>query len=390
MINPFKLFFLSTLTLVILSCSSDSSDDSDDTPPMAVQLDIDVVDNSVENFLQTHNAPGAALAVSVDGKMVYSKGYGLADVEANISTKPDDLFRIASISKVITSTAIMQLVDEGLITVDHKVFGVDGILGNSFGSATLTTDELDVTVDDLLLHQQGGWVSASGYDIIDHQPQLNNTEFLEYILNNSELTHSPGEIFRYNNVGYWMLARIIEEISGQTYENYVRNMLSYAGVTTFKTTTFREDDREPNEVKYYGHSGDEQYIYTIASRRDGDGGVVISAPDLLRFLNAVDGSNTRPDIVSASSQQLMKTTTSLSNLGRGFGVWEDQNVLYFTGSLPGNRSWFMIGENGVTATFLVNYRDLNNAAQYDEAINNLVLNIVNNSTIPWQTDLDQF
>jgi len=374
----------------MLSCNSDSSDDSDDNPPLNVQLDIDQVDSSVESFLQTYNAPGAALAVSVNGKMVYSKGYGLADVDTNSSTEADNLFRIASISKVFTGAAIMRLVDDNLITVEHKVFGADGILGNNFGSATLTTDELNVTVDDLLLHQQGGWVNASGFDVIDYEPQLNNEQFMEYILNNSELTNSPGETYRYNNVGYWMLARIIEEVSGQSYENYVGNMLASSGITSFKTTTFRESDRESNEVKYYGHTGDEQYIYTIASRRDGDGGVVISAPDLLRFLTAVDGSSTRPDIISTASQQWMKTTTSLSSLGRGFGVWEQQNVLYFTGSLPGNRSWFMIGENGVVATLLVNYRDVNNSSAYDAAIENLVLNIVNNSSIPWQTDLDQF
>ena len=381
---------MSLLTLFMLSCNSDSSDDSDDNPPLNVQLDIDQVDSSVESFLQTYNAPGAALAVSVNGKMVYSKGYGLADVDTNSSTEADNLFRIASISKVFTGAAIMRLVDDNLITVEHKVFGADGILGNNFGSATLTTDELNVTVDDLLLHQQGGWVNASGFDVIDYEPQLNNEQFMEYILNNSELTNSPGETYRYNNVGYWMLARIIEEVSGQSYENYVGNMLASSGITSFKTTTFRESDRESNEVKYYGHTGDEQYIYTIASRRDGDGGVVISAPDLLRFLTAVDGSSTRPDIISTASQQWMKTTTSLSSLGRGFGVWEQQNVLYFTGSLPGNRSWFMIGENGVVATLLVNYRDVNNSSAYDAAIENLVLNIVNNSSIPWQTDLDQF
>jgi len=390
LINPSKFFLMSLFTLFMLSCSSDSSDDSDDNPPLNAQLDIDQVDSSVESFLQTYNAPGAALAVSVNGKMVYSKGYGLADVDTNSSTEADDHFRIASISKVFTAAAIMRLVDDNLITVEHKVFGADGILGNNFGSATLTTDELNVTVDDLLLHQQGGWVNASGFDVIDYEPQLNNEQFMEYILNNSELTNSPGETYRYNNVGYWMLARIIEEVSGQTYENYVRNMLASAGITSFKTTTFRESDRESNEVKYYGHTGDEQYIYTIASRRDGDGGVVISAPDLLRFLTAVDGSTTRPDIISTASQQWMKTTTSLSSLGRGFGVWEQQNVLYFTGSLPGNRSWFMIGENGVVATLLVNYRDVNNSTAYDAAIENLVLNIVNNSSIPWQTDLDQF
>lgn len=390
MINQSKFLFILLLTIFIVSCSNDGNGDSDDNPPLNEQLDINQVDTAVEGFLQKHNAPGAALAVSVNGKMVYNKGYGLADVSANRSTKPDDHFRIASISKVFTAAAIMRLVDENLITVEHKVFGSEGVLGDSFGTATLTPDELDVTIDDLLLHQQGGWVNSLGYDVIDYEPQLNNYEFMEYILNNAELTNSPGEIFRYNNVGYWMLARIIEEVSGDSYEDYVRNMLVSTGITSFKTTTFRQNDRSSNEVEYYGEASDEPYIYNIASRRDGDGGVVISAPDLLRFLTAIDGSATRSDIISASSQQWMQTTTSLSGLGRGFGVWQQQNVLYFAGSLPGNRSLFMIGDNGVVATLLVNYRDANNASVYGTAIQDLILDVVNNNTIPWQTDLDQF
>ena len=69
--------------------------------------------------MQTYNAPGAALAVSVNGRMVYSKGYGLADVAANSAVDPDNQFRVASISKVFTSTAIMKLVDDGLLKQLH-------------------------------------------------------------------------------------------------------------------------------------------------------------------------------------------------------------------------------------------------------------------------------
>ncbi len=114
------------------------------------QDDIPQVDDEVTRFMELYQVPGAALAVSVDEKMVYSKGYGLANVENSIAVEADDLFRIASTSKVFTATAILKLVDEGLVSLDEPVFGPEGVLGDDFGTAVLTEDELDITVDHLL------------------------------------------------------------------------------------------------------------------------------------------------------------------------------------------------------------------------------------------------
>lgn len=365
----------------------DSDPDPDPDPDPTSQDDISSVDNAVQAFLDEYGVPGAALEVSVNEKMVYSKGYGWANVDMNLETKPDDVFRIASISKVFTSTAILKLIEENQLTLNDKVFGADGILGDSFGTASFTDDELNITVDHLLLHEFGGWGASSGGDPIDYQPQLGNSDFIEYVLNNWELTHAPGENFSYSNTGYWLLARIIEEVSGMPYETYIQNMIASTGATTFKTTTFREEDRESNEVEYYGTEFDSQYIYTIASRRDGDGGGVISAPDLLRFLCGIDGFNERPDILNSSSHELL-TANSLTNLGRGLANWDAQNLYYFTGSLPGTRTWFMIEKGGVSIVLLLNYRS--DQANFDGDFQSLLLNIAKDGSIPWQTDLDQF
>jgi len=373
--------------LIFNSCSSDDSDNPGPPPPLQ-QVDIAQVDNAVGAFLSTNQVPGASLSVSVNGKMVYSKGYGLANTATSEAVEPKDIFRVASISKVFTATAILKLMEEGRLSLSDKVFGPDSILGDNFGSAVLSANELNVTIDHLLLHQQGGWwTSVGGFDVIDYAPNLSNADFFEYIFTNAELTSSPGTTFGYNNTGYWMLARIIEEVSGMSYESYIKSMVSSIGITSVKATTFRRNDRQSNEVEYYGNSGDSQYIYTISSRRDGDGGLVISSPDLLRFMNAIDGDPVRPDILGSAAQQLLTQTTSLSTLGRGLAVWDAQNLSYFTGSLPGNRSWLMISDNGRSATILLNYRD---AGQFDNNLQSLLLNIVNNNSIPWQTELDQF
>ena len=411
--NKLPKAFICQLLIVILftsfmvSCSKDNpepeieiqqidpKDDDDETPPPppppppVSQSDIDQVDSAVSAFLSKYSVPGAAVAVSVNEKMVYTKGYGLANVENNTPTKADDVFRIASISKPFTATGILKLVDEGKLELTDKVFGPEGILGDDFGTATLTADELEITVDHLLIHAGGGWSVATGGDPIDYEPQLEGNDYIEYVLNNWDLASTPGTSFAYSNMGYYLLARIVEKVSEQPFENYIRELVTPTGITSFKTTTFRQDDREANEVEYYGTTQEMQWIYTIASRRDGDGGVVISAPDVLRFICAIDGKTNRPDIVSANSQDLMSQPSALSSLGRGLGTWQEQNMLFFTGSLPGTRTWlYMEQERGVYAVLLLNSRG--EQTDFDNDLNTLVYNMVKDTSIPWQTDLDQF
>ena len=396
-----KSTFLKLILLFVLllsfSCSKDVSEPLPEAtekptftpdPDSISQIDIPAVDGAVVSFLEKYGVPGASIAVSVNEKMVYTKGYGLSNVENKTSTKYDDVFRVASLSKPFTATAVMQLIDEGKLSLDDTVFGANGILGNEFGSAVFTENELQITIDHLLIHGAGGWGTVSG-DPIDQNPQMNSNEFIEYIINNWDLPNDPGDSYEYSNTGYWLLARIIEKISGLSYEEYVVEMVAKIGVTSFKTTNFSQEDREPNEVEYYGTAQDMPYIYSIAPRRDGDGGVVISAPDMLRFICGIDGREGRPDIVSPTSFNLMANPSEISNLGRGLGTWQEQNLLYFTGSLPGTRTWFYMDTNGKSAIIFLNYRRYD-IPEFDNDLNTLVYNLVKDESIPWQSDLDQF
>ncbi|WP_431137947.1 hypothetical protein, partial [Psychroserpens mesophilus] len=79
---------------------------------------------------------------------------------------------------------------------EEKVFGSRGLRGEDFGTAQLTADELDITIDHVLTHELGGWGVSSGGDPIDYQPELGNSQFIEYLLNNWDLSPAPGEAFR--------------------------------------------------------------------------------------------------------------------------------------------------------------------------------------------------
>ena len=84
------------------------------------------LDQTIERFMNQWEIKGASLAIMKDGKLIYSKGYGYADEENDVKTDVNHIFRIASVSKLITAAGIMKLVENGKLSLEDKVFGEDG------------------------------------------------------------------------------------------------------------------------------------------------------------------------------------------------------------------------------------------------------------------------
>ena len=400
-----KKFLLLLLAIIFITCTKeedtnsptnpDPMDQNDPTDPVDPepfsQKDIASVDQMVNLILSKYSIPGASLVVGRQGKLVYQKGYGYADKDAGVEVTPQSVFRLASVSKPYTAAGILKLVDEGFIALNDKIFGMDGLLGDDYG--TPSDDRVyDITVDHLLYNTGGGWGVASGGDPIDFAPERNHQEFIEYVLEVWPLTHNPGAEYVYSNTGYWLLARVIERVSGMDYEDYLNEvLLKDTGITTLHSTNFKLSDKQPNEVTYYDVGGDDgQFIYDrIATRRDGDGGLISSAPDVLRFINGIDGFATKPDVFSGSTILKMHTPTPVfENWGRGLGVWQQQQVLYMYGSLPGTRTGWMRHNNGTSVVLLLN-GNAGHRENFVFDIQDVLIDVVNKSPATWQ-DYDQF
>ena len=141
------LLFSALVSIFIWSCSP--KEDADPTPAKPVtQVDIPVIDGKIEAFLAAQKIPGASLAISKNGKLVYKKGYGKADVEGNVDMTTNHRMRVASVSKTFTGVAIMRLVQAGKLSLDDKVFGADGILGTTYGTKAYN-DRVKNAVDQL-------------------------------------------------------------------------------------------------------------------------------------------------------------------------------------------------------------------------------------------------
>ena len=167
------------------------------------------LDQTIERFMNQWEIKGASLAIMKDGKLIYSKGYGYADEENDVKTDVNHIFRIASVSKLITAAGIMKLVENGKLSLEDKVFGEDGILNDTTLYAPIKDKRTkSITVENLLRHQ-GGFTNRMGdpmfcpVDIakkmdVPAPADLNTT--IKFVLSR-QLGFTPGTSTSYSNVG---------------------------------------------------------------------------------------------------------------------------------------------------------------------------------------------
>ena len=197
----------------------------------------DALDGYIEKFMRRWEIKGGSLAVMKDGCLVYAKGYGWADEENGERMSPGNIMRIASLSKLITATAIMQLCERRVLSLDDRVFGEGGILDCGQFSDIRDKRVKDITVNQLLRHEAGFTMHKGDplfttreimiWEDLDSVPDMDRV--IEYALG-ERLGYTPGQGFRYSNLGYLILTKIVEVCSGMEYEEYCQeNILHPAG-----------------------------------------------------------------------------------------------------------------------------------------------------------------
>lgn len=278
-------------------------------------------DRLIPALMAKYSLPGGAVAVTRNGRLVFARGYGYADREAGQPAQPDALFRIASSSKPITATAIFKLVEDGKLDLDAKVFSLLSV--TPLPGARVDPRLADITVRQLLLHT-GGWnrdttfdpmfISRQAAQAVGVPPPADAQAIMRY-MHGQPLQFTPGTNFSYSNYGYVLLGRVIEKVTGQTYEAYVKEkILRPVGVNCMRIGHTLLAERAEREVKYYDFPGGKlvQSVFPTGPQSvptpyggfyleamDANGGWIASPVDLLRFMTAMDGFDTRPDLLRA-------------------------------------------------------------------------------------------
>jgi N-acyl-D-amino-acid deacylase len=270
-------------------------------------------DELFQSFMAEHKVPGAALAIMRDGKLIYDRGYGYANTDTQEPVQPQSRFRIASISKPITAVAILQLVEQGKLKLDDRILDIIGIEPYILSGGELDPRMRDVTVRHCLQHT-GGWDRSKSRDpmfspwriarMLDLDPPPSAKDAVRYMLG-QKLDFAPGEKYAYANIDYCILGRLIEKVTGMTYDEYVKqNVLAPLGIQSMQLGRTLADQRADREVCYY-HRGEQTRSVFSMERfggprvpnpyggfciewMDSHGGWISTASDLVRFAASFD------------------------------------------------------------------------------------------------------
>jgi serine beta-lactamase-like protein LACTB len=176
---------------------------------------IPATDDVISSYISQHHVPGLSMAVISHGKVIVSKGYGFADVENGVPATADTVYRIASISKPVTATAAMTLVEAGKLDLDAPI--------QKYCPA-FPKKRWSITTKEVLSHQSGirdyrndaETINTRHYDSINEALTQFATDALDF---------EPGTKMQYSSYSYVVLGCVIEGASGMTYQDYMRQSI---------------------------------------------------------------------------------------------------------------------------------------------------------------------
>lgn len=237
--------------------------------------DFEAVNRAIEAGMASSGIPGLAVAVARAGQVIWARAYGWADRERMLPADIHTMFCLASVSKPITATGIMTLVDQGVIALDQPI---NRYLHRDAQLKVRIGDPEQVTVRRVANHSAGLPLHANGFNgaAVRLKPPMAET-----IRRYGNITTPPGERFRYSNLGYGILDHLIERMSGIGFSDYLRRQL-FLPLGMHRSTV----DLTPDLAAFAAVRYDENGL-PLDPRNDcdhrGASAVYCSVHDLLRF-----------------------------------------------------------------------------------------------------------
>jgi len=282
--------------------------------------------------IQKQHIPGIALLVARHGRIVRADGFGLANVELEVPTKPQTIFQSGSVGKQFTATAVMMLVEEGKVSLDDP-------LTKYFADAPPTWR--DVTVRELLSHTAGFGDYPEKFDFHKDWTEEELLKLVESI----PLAYPPGTKWEYSNLGYLTLGLLIHHVTGQFYGDFLQDRIfKPLGMQT--TRIISEADIVPNRAAGYrlvkGELKNQEWVAPVMNTT-ADGSLYFSILDLAEW----DAALYTEKLLKRSSLELMWTPVKLKNgqpnrEGYGFGWFigeqHGHHVVHHDGAWQGFKS----------------------------------------------------
>lgn len=317
----------------------------------------EALSNIAVAFMNACSVPGMSVAIASHTTVVYQRAFGLANVEKKEPVTAVSVFRIASVSKPITSAAIFSLIESQKLSLNARVFGPDALLGTTYGKPPYKSGVDQITVEHLLTHTCGGWEKGPG-DPMFQNPEMDHKELISSTLKKRPLDFAPGAHYAYSNFGFCVLGRVIEKLTGVHYAEYVREqILRPCGITGMQIGGNTAGKRAPDEVRYYDQEGGDPYGMNV-TRLDSAGGWLATPLDIVRFAMHVDGF---PDDANILKQETIATMTTGSEANPRYAKgWEENQHGHWwhIGDLPGSSSVLSRNAAGYCSAAVMNTRRL--------------------------------
>ena len=368
-------------------------------------------DEAITELTERWSIPGTQVAVIYNGTLFFNKGYGVADSDSATNVTNESKFRMASLSKAVTSSGILTMIQNGNISLDDRMVDLipdlipSALEGCDYPSHSTSYSIDNITVSQLLNHRAGfdpssdptywhwdTWESRND-DCLDIDSL--NTDYddgnlapvpMERILSEwlrRPLDYEPGSDYEYSNIGYQILGQIIEAQSGMGYEAYIlENVLTPMGIDSMSIGMTMPDQRAKDEVTYYdyeedtspchfpsGEDGNGDPIFETAAdpdcgdfvveEKDGGGGWIATAADYARFLAHIDGTLTTTAFNNSFDYFISNPDAPEYSTYYGHGVFvsaANTDIWNHNGAFSGSSTYFkrvMVDNNGTDEPVIV-------------------------------------
>ena len=331
-------------------------------------------DASINRFMRYWGIRGGSFALMRNDSLLYAKGYGFANTQDSIPCEVRNIFRVASVSKLLTAVAVMHLEETGQLSTQDFVFGEDGILNDSLFLDYRDKKIKKVTVEHLLRHTSGfsnpHGDAAFNMELVaqflDKPLPLSMDDMVLYATKN-RLRAVPGGRFNYSNLGYIVLSKVIEKVSGMPYETYIKDsILAPIGCYDIHLANNYSEGFRENEVTYYevkeaepvpAYDGSDTLVMKSLGGNDvhglyGAGGWVASPVELLKLVSAINKCPIREDFLTPESIDFM---TPYGKNAKPAG-WASSSAKFWlrSGSMSGTSALIKAQKDGYSWVFISN------------------------------------
>lgn len=330
------------------------------------------IDKLINKVFVDKNGPGGNFLVAKDGKIIYQKSIGKANIELNVNLTSENIFQIGSMTKQFTAISILILEEKGLLNTKDPIskFIPDYPMGDK------------ITIHHLLTHTSGikEFTKLKTIQEISHK-DLKPKMIIDFF-KNEPLDFSPGDKFSYNNSGYVILGYIIELVSGETYENFVqKNLFNKAGMKN----SFYASEKKILPKRAYGyHKINSGYINKTIINLNipfSSGSLMSTTGDMLNWQIALNQNKLlKPNILKKAFSNNSLNNGQVFSYGYGWFLSEKNGIKFrkHGGNIFGFKSMGVyIPKEDIYVIGLTNC-DCNSPTQLIEEIALLTLKYKNN------------